>query len=184
MPDKRSANETRDEILRVAIDLFTANGFEATSVRDIADAVGLTQSSLYYHFTNKDAIVASLLSDRVAEVESLAEWISQQPRGPGLVRATALKWIDRTTPERLMGMRLAQANQPVLMRLVGSSGDIGAAFERVLKQLLSPGSTAADDLYLRVVFNTVNATLLSSRGSTASNEDVLEVARRVAIALT
>ena len=43
--------KTRDEILKVALDLFSVNGYEATSISQIADAVGIRKASLYSHNT-------------------------------------------------------------------------------------------------------------------------------------
>ena len=57
---------TRDEILKVALDLFSVNGYEATSISQIADAVGIRKASLYSHFSSKqeilDNVVASVLT--------------------------------------------------------------------------------------------------------------------------
>ena len=51
---------TRDQILRVASRLFAVRGFHATSTRDIADAVGIRQPSLFHHFSSKAEIMAQL----------------------------------------------------------------------------------------------------------------------------
>ena len=56
---------TRDEILNVALELFSVNGYEATSISQLADAVGIRKASLYSHFASKqeilDDVVASVL---------------------------------------------------------------------------------------------------------------------------
>lgn len=58
----RSWMEPREEILDAAARLFVDRGVAATSTRDIAEAVGIRQSSLYYHFpSGKDEILADLL---------------------------------------------------------------------------------------------------------------------------
>jgi AcrR family transcriptional regulator len=69
MPQKsrRSAAETRAEIRRVALELFTEQGFDATTTRDIAAALGMNQSSLYYHFVGKDEIVLRWLDTTTEE---------------------------------------------------------------------------------------------------------------------
>lgn len=68
----------RDQILHAAARLFTDCGFAATSTREIADAVGIRQASLYYHFTGKDGILAELLQlslrpslDKIEKIELL-----------------------------------------------------------------------------------------------------------------
>ncbi len=54
---------TRERILLAALDQFSQRGFDAVSVRDIAYAVGIKESSLYNHFTNKQDIFDSILKE-------------------------------------------------------------------------------------------------------------------------
>ncbi|MGN1307588.1 MAG: TetR/AcrR family transcriptional regulator [Faecousia sp.] len=54
---------TKQEILEAALELFSVQGFEATSVSQIADAVGIRKASLYSHFENKQAILDELVKD-------------------------------------------------------------------------------------------------------------------------
>ncbi|WP_406025975.1 TetR/AcrR family transcriptional regulator [Nocardioides sp. NBC_00850] len=60
--------------------MFTSRGYAATSTREIAEAVGIRQASLYYHFAGKDEILSELLSqtirptvDSLARIESLTD---------------------------------------------------------------------------------------------------------------
>ena len=52
--------DTRERILDVALDLFTRQGFDGTSLRQIAEELGLTKAALYYHFESKDDILLAL----------------------------------------------------------------------------------------------------------------------------
>lgn len=52
---------TRDRILEAALDLFARQGFAGTSVRQLARAVGMRESSLYNHFPGKEAIYHALI---------------------------------------------------------------------------------------------------------------------------
>lgn len=56
--------KTKDKILKEAFYLFSERGFHAVSVRDIASAVGIKESSLYNHFKNKQDIF-----DRIVDVQ-------------------------------------------------------------------------------------------------------------------
>jgi len=73
--------DTRARIQEVALDLFTERGYEATSLREIAERVGVTKAALYYHFKTKDEILASFMEDRLAALEEIVAWGREQPRG-------------------------------------------------------------------------------------------------------
>jgi AcrR family transcriptional regulator len=51
---------TRDRILDVALDLFIANGYDKTSLREIAEQLGFTKAALYYHFASKEDMLLAL----------------------------------------------------------------------------------------------------------------------------
>jgi AcrR family transcriptional regulator len=53
--------DRRSEILRRSADLFARHGVAATTVRQIADEVGVLSGSLYHHFSSKDAIVNEIV---------------------------------------------------------------------------------------------------------------------------
>ena len=54
---------TRDRILTVALELFAQHGYAGASVRELARRVGIRESSLYNHFSNKAAILDALMSE-------------------------------------------------------------------------------------------------------------------------
>lgn len=60
---------TRQEILEAALELFSEHGFEATSVSQIADVVGIRKASMYSHFESKQEILDSLVHDVLAQYE-------------------------------------------------------------------------------------------------------------------
>jgi AcrR family transcriptional regulator len=63
-----SGENPREEILQAAATLFTAAGYRQTGTKDIADAVGLRQSSLFYYFPKKEDILTELL-DRIVRTQ-------------------------------------------------------------------------------------------------------------------
>jgi len=60
-PRKSDGPDTRERLLAAALDLFAAQGFAATSVRQIAEAVGVRDSAIYGHFEGKQAILDVLM---------------------------------------------------------------------------------------------------------------------------
>ena len=55
-----SAATTRESILMAALRLFSCNGYEGTSMRDIAGEVGISQGAIYKHFAGKDALLEAI----------------------------------------------------------------------------------------------------------------------------
>lgn len=50
----------RDRILDVALDLFIEHGYDGTSLRELAEQLGVTKAALYYHFESKEDILMAL----------------------------------------------------------------------------------------------------------------------------
>jgi Transcriptional regulator len=71
-PFKQAEVPTKQRILDVAIDLYAQRGFDAVSMQDIADAVGIKKASLYYHFESKDQILKEILQYPVARISTVA----------------------------------------------------------------------------------------------------------------
>lgn len=53
----------REELLRAAAHLFVEKGFEATTTRDIANAVGMRSGSPFYHFRNKQDLLKAAMAE-------------------------------------------------------------------------------------------------------------------------
>ena len=59
--DERSdAGDTRARILDIALELFTTQGYDKTSLRQIAERLGYSKAAIYYHFASKDDILMAL----------------------------------------------------------------------------------------------------------------------------
>lgn len=107
--------DTRSRIQDVALDLFTEQGYEATSLREIAERLGVTKAALYYHFKCKDEIVTSFMEDRAATLERLVAWGQSQPRTDEMRR----EFVRRYAAELAEGrhyrvMRFLERNQTAL----------------------------------------------------------------------
>ncbi|MDL9980175.1 TetR/AcrR family transcriptional regulator [Microbacterium sp. ASV49] len=60
----------RQQVLEVAVRLFNEQGYDATSVSDLAGELGVTKSALYHHFDSKSAILEVALDDALSGLES------------------------------------------------------------------------------------------------------------------
>jgi AcrR family transcriptional regulator len=58
--ESAASRSTRERILDVALDLFVDQGYDGTSLREIAERLGVTKAALYYHFEAKEDILLAL----------------------------------------------------------------------------------------------------------------------------
>ena len=79
---RRRGNSAREEILDASSELFTTQGFATTSTHQIADAVGIRQASLYYHFPSKTEIFLTLLNSTIDPSLELADELAGTDADP------------------------------------------------------------------------------------------------------
>ncbi|MEU9590481.1 TetR/AcrR family transcriptional regulator [Streptomyces sp. NPDC048219] len=76
---QRRRGDTRQRIQDVALGLFAEQGYEKTSLREIAERLDVTKAALYYHFKTKEEILVSIFEDLSRPIEDLIEWGRLQP---------------------------------------------------------------------------------------------------------
>jgi TetR/AcrR family transcriptional regulator, cholesterol catabolism regulator len=71
-----------NQILAVAAGLFASKGVAATTVREIADRVGILSGSLYHHFESKEAMVDEILAPFLKDLRARYKEVLSSPAGP------------------------------------------------------------------------------------------------------
>src|SRR5579875_1139958 len=86
------AVSTRERILDIALELFTEQGYDKTSLRDISERLGTTKAALYYHFKSKAAILLELhlrfqaiAADLLEEISGLSTGSERAAAWPALM---------------------------------------------------------------------------------------------------
>lgn len=69
--------DTRSEISAVAAELFSEQGYEQTSLREIAERLGITKAALYYHFPSKVELLSSLVEPLIEDLRELADEVGR-----------------------------------------------------------------------------------------------------------
>lgn len=81
-PALKKSEATRLRVLEMTSELFRRNGYQATSMRDIAAAVGMKSGSLYYYYESKEALLAAILNDSIdAHVAAVRQAMDALPPG-------------------------------------------------------------------------------------------------------
>lgn len=68
--EARGGESRREALLDAAAEMFAAKGYDGTSIRDIAGAVGMLPGSLYYHFKSKEGLLIAVYRKGVARFEA------------------------------------------------------------------------------------------------------------------
>jgi len=93
------ASDTRARIQQVALELFMEQGCTNTSIREIAERLGVTKAALYYHFRTKDELIGSLATpflDGFAELLTIA----QEQDGDEMSRPLVEGYLDLLLAQR------------------------------------------------------------------------------------
>ena len=183
---RRNGVETRRQAQQVALELFTTQGYENTTLRQIADELGLNKASLYYYFASKEAILQSLFDERGTEAEQLVAWLREQPRDPGLLERSVLRWVESFTVEKLRGIRFMTANPLVTKDIADSSGDrVGATLNAFADELtaLLPVRDPPSMLLLRMSILSINAAVQAAAHTEVDDADIITAAQQAARAL-
>ncbi|MFH8250547.1 TetR/AcrR family transcriptional regulator [Microbacterium sp. B2969] len=90
MSDTASAPAARHAVVAAALDLFAAQGFEATSVEQIAQAAGISRSTFFRQFGGKDDVV---FADHELLLDELRSYLSQPHDNPWAAVCEASMWV-------------------------------------------------------------------------------------------
>jgi AcrR family transcriptional regulator len=175
--------DTRSRIKAVALDLFTEQGYEKTSLREIAERLGVTKAALYYHFKSKEEIVASFLDDRITHLEEIIAWAREQPPGADTRRAVIQRYADALHRERNpQVMQFFEQNQPSVKAM--PAGKVLRQRMLELVRVLGDGDTsAADELRNGLAIFAQHTAWLVVTREDLSDEQRREIALEVAYEL-
>ena len=150
MPE-RLAGTPREQILDAAARLFSSKGYAETSTREIAEAVGIRQASLYYHFAGKEDVLRELLERTIRPTTTRIEQLEADASELGWdVALCLLLLIDvRTLAEARHNSGLLQRLPDVtatsaFAEFASARTDLSDAYERFAANA-SPGSTTRSD---------------------------------------
>jgi AcrR family transcriptional regulator len=143
-PPGSQGSQTRERILDVAQDLFTRQGYDKTSLRDIAERLEITKAALYYYFARKEDILLELHRRLQTLGAGLLDELEAAPDGPArfaIWPRLANEMIDFMVENRDL-ILLHNRNRNAFNNLdaQGAPGepDIEARFERIISSPAIP----------------------------------------------
>jgi AcrR family transcriptional regulator len=137
-PRGSDGTRTRERILDVAQELFTQQGYEKTSLRDIAERLQITKAALYYYFQRKEDILIELHLRLHTLGESIITELEAAPDGAARVAIwprLANEMIDFMVDNRellLLHNRNRHAFESLDPAVLEDGRDVEARFARIL----------------------------------------------------
>ena len=151
---------TKQAILESSLELFSVQGFEATSISQIAGAVGIRKASLYSHFENKQAILDALVQKVLEQYEehslfARADWekdagsLPKTPADAVQMIQGQIRYIlhDPAISRARKMLVIEQFQNPELAKLQTKQNysDVLRYFTGLVRQLIRQGVLAEDD---------------------------------------
>ncbi|WP_406007494.1 TetR/AcrR family transcriptional regulator [Streptomyces sp. NBC_00637] len=175
---QRRRGDTRQRIQDVALELFAEQGYEKTSLREIAERLDVTKAALYYHFKTKEEIIVGIFTDLTKPIEDLIEWGRSQPHTLD-TKQELVRRYSRALSEATPLFRFMQENQATVREL-----QIGDSFKDRMRGLrdiiIDPEAPLADQVRCVSAIFTLHAGMFFLHDLEGDPEDkraaVLEVA--------
>src|SRR3954447_2461063 len=153
----------RAAVLRAAIELFNRKGYDATSIGDVAEELGVTKSAVYHHVPSKEHLLSEALDEALGELEAavaaaLAADGSAYDRLRGLVRRSVEVLVDHQPAVTLL-LRVhgnSETEKTALKRRRG----IDTRLATLVREAADEGALRADldpELVSRLLFGMVNS---------------------------
>ena len=133
-------SSTRERIRLEAAALFSERGFNGTSMAQLAGAVGVTKSSLYHHFSSKQALLSEIIELTVNRVTPLVQEVADMdlPAGKRRRRAVILHTIEAIRDQPAVACFIEEGRylSPDFMATHVANRD---AYERIFIQMFEEG---------------------------------------------
>ncbi|TQE40091.1 TetR/AcrR family transcriptional regulator [Streptomyces ipomoeae] len=178
---RQRRGNTRQRIQDVALELFAEQGYEKTSLREIAERLEVTKAALYYHFKTKEDILVSLFEDLRRPIDELIEWADTQPRTLDTKREILRRYSEALTDAAPL-FRFMQENQATVREL-----SVGETFkERVIHlvdAIKEPDAALPDQVRCISALFTMHAGMFILRDVEGDPEEKRKAVLEVAIDL-
>jgi AcrR family transcriptional regulator len=165
----------------VALDLFAEQGYEKTSLREIAESLDVTKAALYYHFKTKEEILVSIFEDLSEPIEELIEWGKLQPHTLE-TKQEIIRRYNEALSQALPLFRFMQENQATVKEL-----RIGEMFRNRMMGmrdiLIDPDAALVDQVRCISAVFAMHAGMFALNDLPGTDEEKREAVLEVATAL-
>ena len=165
--------DTSGRIRAVALELFAAHGYEQTSLREIADQVGITKASLYYHYPSKQSLLTALVDPLVEDSRAVVDEAEKLQPTPDNVRAILARQLDTILREQALCGLLVRDAVAMIAVLAPRWEEMLGLQSRMYAWLAGPGASPSTCVRAMAALETLGVPLKAAGQLPAIDDDEL-----------
>lgn len=170
-----AGRDTKKAILDAAVRLFVSKGFEQTSLREIADAVGITKPSLYYHYSSKLDLLVAVIDPLLEAFRDLADEVETMPAPDAESRRAVLRSYLRAMIRNRDAGEMMTRNAVAIVNAVADRYPVIVDAHRTVRDWLAgPDPTPVQLLRAGAALEILTVALISNEIAPDTGDDVVE----------
>lgn len=163
-----SYSSAQTRVMDTALDLFSNQGINGTSLQMIADALGVTKAAVYHQFRTKDEIVIAAVGVLVAELEELIERVDTEP-SQHRAREMLIDGLIELAIVRRRSAGLLQRD-PVMLRIFEEYKPFRWVMERLDKLLLGDNTEPEARVTVALLLTAIGGVIIHPLVSDVDND--------------
>ncbi|BDU03619.1 TetR/AcrR family transcriptional regulator [Nocardia sputorum] len=165
---------TKSAIRDAAVKLFGAKGFEQTSLREVADAVGITKASLYYHYASKLDLLLAIIDPIVDHMRSVVDDLDQMPHDAESIRQVLRTYLRGLIHHRDAGALVVRDTVTIINAMADRYPDLMDASQALREWLAGPDATEEAQLRACAALEVIGVALVSKELVPGADDSLVE----------
>ncbi|WP_280496497.1 TetR/AcrR family transcriptional regulator [Nocardia asiatica] len=165
---------TKIAIRDAAVKLFGAKGFEQTSLREVADAVGITKASLYYHYASKLDLLLAIIDPIVDHMRSVVVGLDQVPHDAENIRQVLRRYLRGLIHHRDAGALVVRDTVAIVNIMADRYPDLMNASNALREWLAGPDATEEARLRACAALEVIGVALVSKELVPGADDALVE----------
>ncbi|WP_405159492.1 TetR/AcrR family transcriptional regulator [Nocardia sp. NBC_01499] len=165
---------TKSAIRDAAVKLFGDKGFEQTSLREVADAVGITKASLYYHYASKLDLLHAIIDPIIDHLRSVVADLDKASRDADGIRDVLRNYLRGLVHHRDAGALVLRDTVTIINAMADRHPDLVDDDKTLREWLAGPDATDAAILRASAVLAMLGVALMSREFAPGADDALVE----------
>jgi AcrR family transcriptional regulator len=169
-----AGRSTKEAIREAAIELFSDKGFEQTSLREVADAVGITKASLYYHYASKQDLLLAIVDPIIDDLHAVADGLEDLDYDQTTLREVLTRQVRAMLRHRRTVLMFVRDTTAIARAIANRDEELKDARMRLCRWLAGPDPSDARMLRAAAAFQVLSVVLGSQELVPEADTELIE----------